>query len=405
MPANPLAKVMRVNLMSKIFPMFFSVFFISCKLVDVNSQTSYIERPQSRSTLVNAKVDAIRQKVHEAGKNLTQLEVNPFIGSIIIAKGTDFNVIEAFGDRVSGEAEMTIDAVFPLASLTKIYSAVLLRKALELEGVDVREPVENYLTHIDLPENPDGSKMSIIQLAKHLGGFPQRVPEPRPFTEQKLKNWLTDNPSFIDDSGIYQYSTFSYSILGMVSERLLGKHFIEGLTEFIFKPLNLTNTGLGVSDFDRRDLIGAYSGGSRVEITDNLDGDFGSYSGGLFAKATDYANFLDLWVQTSKTDLSTTALSTLETGGYKFPDHPFYQEAAMGWHVVKGSGYYMNSAFGDGYHHTTWYDSKSKVIIAILTNTTFETTNSEPDQAANARLEQISAGLLSAIAALNDEEN
>ncbi len=54
-----------------------------------------------------------------------------------------------------------------------------------------------------------------------------------------------------------------------------------------------------------------------------------------------------------------------------------------------------------GYHHTTWCDSKSKVIIAILTNATFETTNSEPDQAANARQEQVSAGLIPAIAALD----
>jgi CubicO group peptidase (beta-lactamase class C family) len=152
MPAKPLSEVMRVNLMGKIFPIFFSAFFVCCKVVDFNSQTSYKERLQSRSTLVHAIVDAIRQKVHKAGKNLTQLEVNPFIGSIIIAKARDFNVIEAFGDQVSGEAEITLDAVFPLASLTKIYSAVLLRKALELKGVDVREPVENYLNNIDLPK-------------------------------------------------------------------------------------------------------------------------------------------------------------------------------------------------------------------------------------------------------------
>lgn len=125
------------------------------------------------------------------------------------------------------ESQLTVDAktVFPIASLTKIFSAVLVMKLVEEGKLSLEEPIKNYFPEIEIREDI---------LIKHI----------------------LSHTSQGSEIGKYFYYSARFGLLTQVIEQASGKTFEEAMEEYIFRPLNLQNTFLlgSLGQLDRENL-------------------------------------------------------------------------------------------------------------------------------------------------------
>lgn len=162
------------------------------------------------------------------------------------------------GDRdLASKQAVTPDTLFPLASLTKFYSAVLLADLAEDGALSFTDPVSRWL--------PDSGLTSNVQLRHLLSHTSQ------------------------GDPGEQFYYSFRFGLLTAIAQKAGGKPFGELLQERVLRPLSLSDTHLyqaeTLSEADRERLATphGYEGQSLA-----LDHEFGvSASAGLVATPRD----------------------------------------------------------------------------------------------------------------------
>lgn len=69
---------------------------------------------------------------------------------------------------------MTIDNIFPIASISKLFSSIALHKLLTINNRNVNETVADFLPdRKDLPES--WRKVTLKQLLSHTSGIPDQI--------------------------------------------------------------------------------------------------------------------------------------------------------------------------------------------------------------------------------------
>ncbi|MFY0594228.1 serine hydrolase domain-containing protein [Roseivirga sp.] len=133
--------------------------------------------------------------------------------SATIAQGEDIIYEKHFGYS-DLERQIPIDAqtAFPVASLTKFFSANLIMKLVEEEKLSLNDPVNQYLPEIGLDK------------------------------EIKIKHLLSHTSQ--GDIGNEFYYSFRFGLLTQIIEKASGIAFKDLMEEEIFDPLELDNTFL-----------------------------------------------------------------------------------------------------------------------------------------------------------------
>ncbi|WP_271768645.1 serine hydrolase domain-containing protein [Aquimarina algiphila] len=112
------------------------------------------------------------------------------------------------------ESQTKLDStyVFPIASITKVFSGVLMMKLVEQQKISLDEPIQKYVPQMNVPDSI---------LVKHVLSH----------TSQ-------------GEVGKQFYYSSRFGILTAIIEKASGKSFKEYMTSEIFKPLALQNTYL-----------------------------------------------------------------------------------------------------------------------------------------------------------------
>lgn len=191
--------------------------------------------------------------------------------------GTVFHIYRASdGFSWSGSTgHMNTDSQYPIASITKMYTAAVLIM-MEQEGlIDLDAGITEYLPPrlTDRLHNYRGqdysSSITVRHLMSHQSGLPDYFTEP--VTEYETKKISVDEMIAIDENWHYDidkvvewtrirpahfapgtndkayYSDANYQLLGQIIEQITGQSLSEVYTERIFTPLKLTKTYLQTS--------------------------------------------------------------------------------------------------------------------------------------------------------------
>ncbi len=163
----------------------------------------------------------------------------------------------------SKKSMMTIDSVFDLASLTKVYSTVFALMHLMYENkLDIDKPVSYYIK--DFPY----TDITVRQVAEHTAGFGPEV-------NFYNKNDIMSNGSTVEENGFYSqdrnttidfltgqnnsgnnpnnlvvpreyepgttniYSDTDFMLLGLIVENIVDMRLDKYVEETIYKPLNI----------------------------------------------------------------------------------------------------------------------------------------------------------------------
>lgn len=172
----------------------------------------------------------------------------PGIAVAIIQKG---DVEEHFAGvaNVEWNTRVTRDTKFQLASVTKLFTGVLVMRLAEAGKLDLDRSVTAYL-----PEAPSAWKpITIRMLADHTSGIPEAPEDSTLPTLKDVLNWTKDKPLDWAPGSRARYGRNDFSILALVIENVTGRSFENALRSYVLEPAKLSSTGY--SHLDQRGPI------------------------------------------------------------------------------------------------------------------------------------------------------
>jgi len=220
------------------------------------------------------------------------------------------------------------DLVYPLGSISKMFTAAAVHRLAERGEVDLQAPVAQYL-----PDWPSAwSAVRVHQLLGHTSGIPDfwLVPEAAKLASdptargEDLTRVMARIPLQFDPGSRFSYSNTAYHAAARLIERRTGLSYDAFLARELFAPLGLTS--MHHCRGDASEMPGHVRRGDHVEpiATENYETARGD--GGLCGSARDLAR----WFQAMATGSLTRGPSwDAYTAPQRLPD---------GTHVIYGHG-------------------------------------------------------------------
>jgi CubicO group peptidase (beta-lactamase class C family) len=199
----------------------------------------------------------------------------------------------------SRRVAMRPDSVFDLASITKVYTALLVLHLVDAGKVDLDEPVRTYLPQFT---GTGKAAVTVAMLLAHTGALPvgTKVAGSAGRATQRRAVLATALVKGGVPGRTFRYSSVGLMVLAQLVESVTGKPLDAVLRDVITGPLGLKDTGfrpltwLGATDradrlvaTDARTSRGLLRGTVHDDVCDQLGGVAGH--AGIFASAKDVA--------------------------------------------------------------------------------------------------------------------
>lgn len=299
--------------------------------------------------------------------------------SILVAKGNDILLSKGYGMADEDEnIANTPQTRFRIGSNTKQFTAMAILMLQDHGKLHVQDHLCQYITNCP----PDWQPITLEELLIHTSGipdytnfsdFPNVIGSPVT-VEALIDRFKTATLEFTPGSQ-WSYSNSGYVLLGYIIEKLSGKSYADFLSQNIFEPLHMNNTGYDSNTPSLPDHATGYlSEGVKPVFLDMSE----FYAAGaLYSTVTD----LLLWDQALMTGqlVSHAALDSMftvhipcPTGGCALSTDLGY---GYGWFIADQSGHRYNYHWGriDGFKSSNGFYPHDQVIVIVLSN--LETTN------------------------------
>ncbi|MFC3076970.1 serine hydrolase [Phenylobacterium terrae] len=308
-----------------------------------------------------ARIGAIlRERVDEQKK-----AVGLVVGRLTPA-GVSFDAYGARGRHSNGRT------VFRIASLTKLFTALLLADMATRGEVGLDEPVSDHLPpELRLPTSP-GRPITFADLATHTAGLPFRAPDQAvgpgapPYRLEQLQRFLAGLTLEEPPGQKWLYSNVGYALLGQALSQRAGARYTVLLRERIAFPLGLQATAVVPARTMRSRLATGHDEDlrplppSRFEVM--------APSGGLWSCAADLVRFLSAFTDPASPLSRAAALMLAATR----PAPGLRAQQALGWevHGQGEAGYLSKDGLADdGFTAAIVCDPPAGRGVVVLSNT------------------------------------
>jgi D-alanyl-D-alanine carboxypeptidase len=195
---------------------------------------------------------------------------------------------------------------FRIASISKVFTAVVVLQLAAEHRVDLGRPVQDYLPGLLPAAYPD---ITVRQLLDHTSGLPYGTlgsGDPAWFVRHRFDSWTpkevideaTTRPMRFAPGTQQQYNGTNYYVAGLLVEKVTGHSYADEVGRRILRPLGLHDTFV----LDRRDprLPGPHSHGY-VAVTEDgttalhdvsLQSPWSWAEGGLISSSDDLAKLI-----------------------------------------------------------------------------------------------------------------
>ncbi len=146
----------------------------------------------------------------------------------------------------SGTSPVTPQTRFPIASLTKTFTAHLLLEAVRERKLSLQTPLKDLLPGFSLADPAAARGMTLEDALCHHSGLPPHT-WAWVYGDVDRATFLSERLPFLESAGphraAHRYSNILYAVLGQVLEVLTGAPWEQTLEEEILRPLALHHTG------------------------------------------------------------------------------------------------------------------------------------------------------------------
>jgi CubicO group peptidase (beta-lactamase class C family) len=176
----------------------------------------------------------------------TQVEVNHFSGSILIAQQGKILMKQGYGSAAgSSNGSDEVDGRYHVGSIAKQFIAAGILQLQEKGKLQLQDSVCKYI-----PKCPNGwQEIKLFNLLVQSDGIPEVSAS---LDAQKIKStntlsgllaYLSGQPLEFKPGDKFRYGNSGYAVLGAVIERVSGEPYLEYLKKHIFVPLRMRETG------------------------------------------------------------------------------------------------------------------------------------------------------------------
>ena len=221
--------------------------------------------------------------------------------SVAVVKKNEVIFSRGYGYRDHAKKKpVTENTIFPIASCSKTFASALMGMASEEKKIELNKPVHNYLPGFNLYTEDLTQKATIKNLLTHSTGLPGHdwawtfnTNYPSEVYLQRIKNLA---PSYALGTK-FQYSNFSFFVLGVLAEKIYNKNWVELVNEKLLHPLGMNNTAgnyTSLKDHENLSLTYQYRDSFKLEEIKQMDDLLAA--GSILSTSGDLARWLQMWI-------------------------------------------------------------------------------------------------------------
>ncbi|MFK7953702.1 MAG: serine hydrolase domain-containing protein [Ekhidna sp.] len=180
------------------------------------------------------------------------------------------------------------DALFKIASISKLYDAVAVTKLVSSGRLSLDKTIADYLPEL-VGRIENAKKITLRLMIQHRSGIPNFTDAPR-FWEAPAETYeeslalIKGMPANFEPGEDYEYCNTNYLLLNKIMDDELGYDNFQFIQEEILEPLNLNNTFPSVDKVDIDEVMSGYHVGYAHDLKTN---DYG-----MHATAEDVGTFI-----------------------------------------------------------------------------------------------------------------
>ena len=301
------------------------------------------------------------------------------LGAVVAVLRPEGRGVVAFqSPRAAGERPPEASTIFEIASLSKIFTALVLADARVRGEAQFDDPLSAYVpTGVRVPEF-DNASITLVDLATHGSGLPLRpnnltataVDAPNKYagyTLEQLYVGLPNYPLTRQPGTQFEYSNLGFALLGQGLALKLHQPFADLLRERITRPLGMMDTHFG-EDPATASRCAQGHGFDLTRVGQTDDGALNP-AGGLRSTADDLLKLLALFLNGTGPDELAQAARLMLT--VDRPGEGAGTRMALGWRrtIVHGETYYWSNGSGDGSRTFMGFNPARRVAVVALADT------------------------------------
>ena len=183
------------------------------------------------------------------------------------------------------------DALFKIASITKLYNAVAIAKLVNDKRLSLDKTLADYFPEL-VGRIENAERISLRWMVQHRSGIPNITDTPEfwinpPTNSQEALERVLDLPANFEPGEEYEYSNTNYLLISKIIEKEVGYSNFQFIREKILMPLQLNHTFGSLSEVNINDVMSGYYVGIEEDIKTT---DYGPMS--MIATAEDVGIFL-----------------------------------------------------------------------------------------------------------------
>jgi D-alanyl-D-alanine carboxypeptidase len=278
-----------------------------------------------------------------------------------------------------GTVGVTSNARFRVASISKVFVAVIVLQLVEERRLGLDDVVSHYLA-----EGPVGS-VTIRQLLNHTSGIPDYSMSDdfnagllnhreRQWTAAELLALVKDKEPDFAPGTDYAYSNTDYIVLGEVIMKVSGRTWAQEVRRRILDPLGLDSTYVAGAEPAQEAVVPGYFDSDNDGDVENVEtgGPWPALessegpAGAIVSTASDLVTFGEALFRGRLVQNST--LHAMVTEG---PYHPRFSNYGLGLEIMRPdyrTTIWGHGGFLPGFKSALWYVPSRDAVIVVLAN-------------------------------------
>ena len=180
------------------------------------------------------------------------------------------------------------EALFKIASISKLYDAVAVTKLVSAGRLSLDKPIADYLPDL-VGKIENAEQITLRLMIQHRSGIPNFTDTPNFWatptaTFEESLALVEGLPANFEPGEGYEYCNTNYLLLNKIMDDVLGYGNFQFIQEEVLTPLNLTNTFASLAEVDTANIMSGYHVGYSKDLKTN--------DHGMHATAANVATFV-----------------------------------------------------------------------------------------------------------------
>lgn len=294
-------------------------------------------------------------------------EKNKAMGNIVLVKDGKQVYSRSIGYSQISSAEkkpLTEANRFRIGSITKMFTTAMIFQLIEEEKLKPDDTLAKFL-----PQIPNASKITIVQMLGHRSGIPnvRRAQEPGkevntlPMTKEEMITMIANGKPDFEPGTKHGYSNSAYLVLGLILEKVTGKSYAEALKERITSRIGLKDTYMATGNIDvsKKEALTYMNLGGEWKPMPETHPSILFSAGAIISTPNDLATFIQALFDGRIVSKENLALMQTMKEGEGLGMEPF---------TFAGKTFYGHTGGADNYGAWLAYLPEEKLALAYTTN-------------------------------------